>query len=356
MADRRPTIDDVARHAGVSKGAVSFALNGRAGVSSDTRTRILAAAQELGWTPNVRARSLSVSRSFSVGLVIARPADLLGADPFFPSFIAGVETVLATAGQSLLLQVVPSLEAEEAGYRHLAAEGRVDGVFLTDLRSNDRRIALLQELGLAAVTLNAPDVESPFPAVCLDDQHGVRAAVEHLTALGHERIAYVSGPQELLHSRSRRDAWADAMTAAGLSTGPLVLADFTAAGGVRATTQLLDDPQPPTAIIYANDMMAIAGTGVAVTRRLRVPQHLSVIGFDGTELASHIHPPLTTVVTDPFGWGRVAAETLLRVTDPAQHDTVDNVTLPPARLEVRASTVKPPRRRPIPEARRAPNA
>jgi DNA-binding LacI/PurR family transcriptional regulator len=331
--------------AGVSKGAVSFALNGRDGVSSDTRERILKAADELGWQPSHHARSLSVSRAFAVGLVVARPAELLGADPFFPSFIAGVETVLSPAGQSLVLQVVPSLEAEEAGYRKFAAEGRVDGVFLTDLRPADRRIAVLQELGLKAVTLNRPDVVSPFAAVCLDDRAGVRHAVEHLLQLGHQRIAYVSGPDRFLHSRNRRDAWREAIQAAGLAPGPEVSSDFTAAGGAAATTSLLDGAEPPTAIVYANDVMAIAGLGVAQTRKLRVPQDLSLIGFDGTELASHIHPPLTTVKTDPFEWGRVAAQTLLRATDPANGDAAD-VELAPARLELGASTAPPGRSTP----------
>jgi len=346
---QRFTIADVARLAGVSKGTVSFALNGRGGVAAETRERILAAARELGWQPNHRARSLSVSRAFAVGLVVARPAELLGADPFFPAFIAGVETVLSPAGQSLLLQVVPPGEAEAAGYRTFATEGRVDGVFLTDLRSADRRIALLEELGLAAVTLNRPDIASSFPAVCADDRPGVTQAVAHLVDLGHVRIGYVSGPQDFIHSGSRREAWAAAMRDAGLAAGPLVVADFTAAGGAAATAHLLDLPERPTAIVYANDVMAIAGMGVAHNRGLRVPRELSVVGFDGIELGSHVHPPLTTVTTDPFGWGRVAAETLMRVIDPATQGAVDDVELAPARLQVRGSTAKPATRR----ARRA---
>jgi DNA-binding LacI/PurR family transcriptional regulator len=333
---RRPTISDVARRAGVSKGAVSFALNGRDGVSEQTRTRILAAAAELGWQPSVRARSLSVSRAFTVGLVVARPAELLGADPFFPAFIAGVETVLSPAGQSLLLQVVSPGAAEEDGYRRFATEGRVDGVFLTDLRTNDSRVAVLRQLALRAVTLNRPDVESPFPAVCMDDRAGVREAIETLIGLGHRRIGYVAGPLDFLHSRHRRDSWADAMRAAGLPLTFEAESDFTAAGGATATARLLDLAEPPTAIVYANDVMAIAGLGVAHTRGLRIPDELSVVGFDGTDIASHVHPPLSTVVTDPFGWGHVAARTLLRVTGGDEH--VDDIELAPAHLVLRGST------------------
>src|SRR4051812_48906476 len=143
MTPRRPTISDVAAKAGVSKGAVSFALNDRPGVAPETRDRILAVARELGWTPSHRARALAASRALAVGLVIARPPETLGADPFFPRFIAGIESALARLGQSLLLQVVPDLDRELAGYRRLASEGRVDGVFLTDLRVDDPRPALL---------------------------------------------------------------------------------------------------------------------------------------------------------------------------------------------------------------------
>src|SRR3954468_20118333 len=125
VADRRPTIADVAAHAGVSLGAVSFALNGRPGGGGDTRRRILASARTLGWRPSQHARSLSTSRAFALGLVLARRPEGIGGDPFFPAFIAGVETVLSPRGQSLVLQVVPDTEAEIAGYRRLAAESRV---------------------------------------------------------------------------------------------------------------------------------------------------------------------------------------------------------------------------------------
>lgn len=343
MKTQRPTISDVARHAGVSKGAVSFALNGREGVSIQTRARILAAVSELGWHPHHQARSLSVSRAFAFGLVVQRAPELLGADPFFPSFIAGVETVLAPAGYSLLLQVVTGAQGERDGYRKLAGEGRVDGVFVTDVRTDDSRIALLSELGLRAITLNRPDVASPFPAVCMDDRGGVREAVAHLVGLGHTRIAHVTGPMQFLHSVSRRDAWAGALHAAGVGDQPVVVSDFTAAGGAAATARLLDRGDAPTAIVYANDVMAIAGCGVAHNRGLRVPDDLSVTGFDGTELASHVHPPLTTITTNPFGWGQAAAVMLLRVIDRADPTTIADVDLPPGRLQLRASTGRPAR-------------
>ena len=178
MATRRPTISDVARSAGVSKGAVSFALNDRPGVAPETRDRILAAAAELGWTPSHRARALAASRALAVGLVIARPPETLGADPFFPSFIAGIESTLSPLGQALLLQVVPDRDRELDGYRKLAADGRVDGVFLTDLRVDDPRPDLLAELGLPAVWIGPSCTDESRPCVAVDDRPGIVAAVE----------------------------------------------------------------------------------------------------------------------------------------------------------------------------------
>jgi DNA-binding LacI/PurR family transcriptional regulator len=334
----RPTIRDVARAAGVSKGTVSFALNGRPGVAEETRLRILDAAQALGWTPSHQGRALSVSRAFAVGLVLARPPELLGADPFFPAFIAGVERTLSEQGQALVLQVVPD-DQEEAGYRRLADAKRVDGVFLLDLRVNDPRIALLEELRMPAVTIARPDVPSNFPALLVDDRPGIAAAVKHLVDLGHRRIAHVAGPARFLHGTVRRRAWEQAMRDAGRPAADVVEADFSAAGGAQATRTLLNKPNRPTAIVYANDLMAIAGLSVALEHGIAVPAQLSVTGFDNTELAGYVAPPLTTVRTDPYRWGREAAEALL---DLISGVTGGDIPVPPAELVVRASTAPPP--------------
>lgn len=338
MTARRPTIADVARHAGVSKGAVSFALNGRAGVSDETRRRILDAAAELGWSPSHRARALSTSRAFSLGLVVARDPDLLGADPFFPAFIAGVEKVLAERDQTLVLQVVTSPAAEEAGYRRLARDGRVDGVFVVDLRQADPRIALLEEIDLPAVTLNRPDVPSPFPAVILDDRPGIADAVAHLVELGHTDIAHVAGPDVFLHAKNRRDAFQQAMADAGLPPGQVVPGDFTAASGRAATHRLLTGPDRPTAIVYANDVMALSAIAVAAELGSRIPEDLSITGYDDTTLAAYVHPALTTVRADARSWGEVAATTLLALIDGQE---VTDTTLPPAELILRRSTSAP---------------
>jgi DNA-binding LacI/PurR family transcriptional regulator len=339
-ARRGPTIVDVARRAGVSKGAVSFALNDRPGLAPQTRDRILAAARDLEWQPSTRARALSRSRAFAVGLVMRRSPELLGVDPWFPQFLAGVESVLAERGSALVLQVVGDDDAAEAAsYRRLATQGRVDGVFLNDMLVDDHRFAQLAGLGLPAVAVGRPVGPCPFPMVTVDDRQGVAATVEHLLVLGHRRIGFVGGVEGFVHSRSRRTAWRQALEAAGVAPGPELAADFTGPGGAAATRRLLDLADRPTAIVYASDVMAIAGMGVAIESGLAVPGDLSVVGFDDVPLAAHVVPPLTTVRHDAVAWGRTSAEVLLAV---SEGRPASDVELPPATPVFRASTAPPP--------------
>lgn len=339
MGDRRPTIADVAREAGVSKGLVSFVFNDRPGVAPQTRERIMAAAQELGWRPRPDARSLSTRRSAALGWVVRRNPQTLATDPFFAAFMAGVETVLGPQGQILVLSLVADDAAERAAYEAFAADARVDGVFLTDLRQGDSRLPLLAGLGLPAVTLGHPDVADGGPAVNLADTPGVWASVAHLVELGHRRIAYVGGDVAMLHGVRRGRAFREAMAAAGVTDAEVVDTDFSAAAASVATERLLSAEVAPTAIVYASDLMAVAGIGVAHQRGLRVPADLSVVGFDGTELARHIFPALTTVVADPVPWGRAAATVLLQL---VRDGAADSIELPAGELVVRQSTGPPP--------------
>jgi DNA-binding LacI/PurR family transcriptional regulator len=338
MGTHRPTITDVARIAGVSKSAVSFALNGRPGVAADTRERILDVARDLGWTPSLRGRALSVSRSLAVGLVIARPPETLGADPFFASLITGIETVLSERGYALMLQVVSDERTGRESYRRLAASGRVDGVFLTDMRVDDVRPQLLDDLNLPTVVIGPAPGHGPWSAVYIDDRPGIVAAVDHLVALGHRHIGHVAGPAEFVHGLSRRAAWASAVADAGLVPGTCITANFSAQGGADATNQLLDLREPPTAIVYANDLMAIAGMSTAIGRGVDVPGGLSVTGFDDTPLAAYLQPALTTVRTDVVGWGRAAATRLLALVDGEAGTEID---LPAPEFVIRRSTAPP---------------
>lgn len=340
---RRPTIADVARRAGVSKGLVSFALNGKPGVNAATRERILAVAAEMGWSPDVRARSLSTNRSFALGLVLQRDTEIVAGDPFFPAFIAGVERELAVAGQALVLASVASARLETETYRKLAAERRVDGVFLADLRAADERLALVESLGLAAVTLGHPDVPSPFPAVSVDDVEGIVSTVDHLVDLGHRLLAHVSGSTDMLHARRRQEAFQAACAARGVQAR-VVQTDFSAREGGEATRELLADAaRRPTAITYSNDLMALAGIAVAQRAGLSVPTDLSVAGFDDSDIARYVYPSLSSVATDAVDWGAAAARALLAAIAGSARDDTE---LAPARLVVRESTTYAPGRPP----------
>lgn len=338
----KPTISDVAVRAGVSKGAASFALNGKPGVSAETRSRVVQAAADLDFTPSAAARALAGRRSDTLGLVLTREPEMLGSDPFFPPFMAGVESVLAPIGRALTLRFVEP-DREAAAYTDIARSKRVDGVVVADLRVDDPRPKLLEDLELPFVTLNRPDVASVGPAVCLDDRQGVRDAVGHLVGLGHRAIAHVAGPRAYLHANNRRDEWRRMMEVNGFDVTEPVEADFTAAGGARATEQLLESAAPPTAILYSNDLMAMAGLAVANRRGLAVPDGLSVVGYDDAELAAHLHPPLSTVRTDAYQWGRAAAATLIELLDGQHHA---DVHLAPAKFVARDSTG------PVPDSRK----
>ncbi|WP_345761558.1 LacI family DNA-binding transcriptional regulator [Diaminobutyricibacter sp. McL0608] len=336
---QQPTINDVARAAGVSKGLVSLALNDRAGVAPGTRARILEAAEELGWHPNPSARGLTSRRAYALGLIVRRDPSIIEADPFFSAFIAGVEIVLAERGQVLVLSVVPDVESELKAYTRLARDKRVDGFLITDLLDNDHRIRLIERLGVHAVTLGEPNIDTTFPVISRDYDRGIAALTEHLIALGHTRIAHVSGDEQMLHGRLRRDQFVRSMEAAGLKYR-VIPTDFSPEQGAAATDTLLDSAEPPTAIIFGNDPMAIAGMSVAHRRGLRLPDDLSITGLDGSQIGSYVFPALTTLKNDPTEWGLAAAGSLLRLIEEGE---ADDVALPPAELVVRASTAPPAR-------------
>ncbi|GAA1442991.1 LacI family DNA-binding transcriptional regulator [Leifsonia poae] len=337
MTSARITINDVAKAAGVSKGLVSLALNERRGVAPETRDRILGAARDLGWSPNPGARGLTTRRAYALGLILRRDPRTIEVDPFFPAFIAGVETVLSARGQVLVLSVAADHDAEAAAYERLSTDKRVDGFLLTDLLADDMRIRLVESLGMHAVSLGSPTADSVFPVISRDYDEGIDALMEHLISLGHREIAHVSGDEQMLHGRRRRERYEHAMREAGLVPN-VIATDFSPEQGAGATKALLDGPRRPTAIVYGNDPMAVAGMGVAHERGLRLPRDLSITGLDGSQIGTYIYPSLTTLDNDPTEWGIAAATALLRLVEDGE---TSNVTLPPAGLVVRASTAAP---------------
>jgi DNA-binding LacI/PurR family transcriptional regulator len=336
---KRPTIAEIAARAGVSIGAVSYALNGRPGVSAKTRKHILDIANEIGWRPSVAARSLSGSRSHTVGLVIARPADTLGVEPFFMRFIAGLERELSERRTALLLQVVEDHRAAIDAMRLCWAERRVDGMVVTDVWTEDARIPVLEELQMPAVLAGRPREDTALPAVGTDDVAAVVSAVDYLVALGHRRIARVCGLPALDHTQVRIAAFRSAVAGHGLGEAQVVETDFTWEEGARATRALLSRRDRPTAIMFDNDVMAVAALNVAQEMRVSVPTELSIVAGDDSQLCVLVRPALTALAWDIQAYGVHTARVLLAAIDGQAPSSYRETA---ARLVVRASTGPPP--------------
>ncbi len=335
---RRPTIADIAHRAGVTKSAVSYALNGRPGVSEATRRRVLAIAHELGWQASSAARALSDGRAGALGLVVDRPARTLGIEPFFMQLIAGIEAELASRNIALLLQVAQDRAAQLATYRRWWAERRIDGIFLVDLHVEDPRLRLVRELGLPAVVVGGPDGLDGVPGVWNDEAGAMRAVVEYLVALGHRRIARIGGLPELRHTAARTDEFVTATRARDV-TGTCVNTDYTGEEGAQATRRLLTGTPAPTALVYDNDVMAVAGLAVATELGIAVPDQLSIVAWDDSVLCRLVHPPLTAVSMDIGAYGGHVARRLL---DLVVGETVTGCCNATPVLVPRASTAPPP--------------
>ncbi|HEX9624305.1 MAG TPA: LacI family DNA-binding transcriptional regulator [Streptosporangiaceae bacterium] len=365
---RRPTIADIASRAGVTKAAVSFALNGQPGVSVATRERILGIASELGFQRSSAARALSDGRAGAFGLVIDRPARTLSVEPYFMQLISGIQDELSgssgdagLAGDhtALLFTLVQDTKAEIELYRNWWAQRRVDGVFLVDLQVRDRRIAVVRDLGLPAIVIGSPQGSGSLPTVWQNDKAAMATVVGYLAGLGHRRLARVGGIARYWHSKLRGEAFASVTRAAGLRTVS-VDADYSSEHGADATRRLLQGTvlpgtvvpgtvvpgtglpgtglpgaEPPTAIVYDNDLMALAGLAVAKQLGVDVPGELSIVAWDDSALCELVHPPLTALRRDIGSAGAQAARSL-RVL--AVGGEVSDFEEPPPVLEERGST------------------
>jgi DNA-binding LacI/PurR family transcriptional regulator len=334
---KRPTIADVARRAGVTKAAVSFALNNQPGVSAATRERILAIAEEVGFQPSSAARALSDGRAGAFGLVIDRPARLLGIEPYFMQLLSGIQAELSSNHVMLLFTLAEDQDAEIAMYRTWWAQRRVDGVILVDLQLNDRRIAVLEELNVPAVVIGTTRASGSLPAVWYDNRAATETVISHLAGLGHRRIGRVAGISRYWHTKIRTDAFQEVAAFSGIEVTS-VEADYTGEFGARATRELLGSADPPTAILYDNDVMAVAGLGEAQRMGVHVPADLSVMAWDDSMLCELVHPAITALRHDVAAEGVEAARRLSQLAAGAQ---VDDFREPPPRLMVRESTGKP---------------
>lgn len=337
----RVTIKDVAARAGVSKGAVSLAFNHKPGLADATRDRIFEAARELGWAPNLAARSLSNRRVDVIGLAICRPAKLLGLEPFYMEFISGVESVLTEHSCSLLLRLVRTVE-EEVGLQDSWWRGKqISGSILVDFRADDPRVPAVERLGMPVVAVGHPSLTGGLTSVWTDDATAVTEAVRYLAALGHRRVARVGGAAALGHTAIRTAAFDEAARVLGLAGAQQVATDFSGDAGARATRSLLTAAvgDRPTAIVYDNDIMAVAGLSVAAEMGLSVPGDVSLLAWDDSQLCRLTHPTLSAMSHDVHGFGAEVARTLFDVVTRAEGGGSHPVPTPV--LTPRGSTAPP---------------
>lgn len=307
----RVTIQDVAHAARVSATTVSFAFNQPDQLSEATRKRVLATAQRLGYTPHPAARSLSMKRSGSVGLLTPQPLEIVFANPFVAELIQGIGDVCAEHNLTLLL--VPPLDGS---LESAIARAAVDGFITLGLNAGDRTVETLRRLDLPCVLLDA-DPPRGSPAVNVDDFGGAVTAAEHLLKLGHRSLAVLAlGPArgEQAHKgvgARRLAGYRTAIKAAGLPAPRLEAAGATYAAGAEAFRRLWSGSRRPTAVLAMSDMAAIGLMAAARDAGVRVPDDLSVVGFDDLPIAAWIHPGLTTVRQPIAEKGRQAARLLI---------------------------------------------
>ena len=341
--DGRPTIIDVARRAGVSFKTVSRVLNGNPRVAADLQDRVRRAASDLNYQPNLAARSLASPRSYTLALLFALPLkDMQREDElYFPSFYSDLQfaAMLASqkAGYRLTIEICDtSDDAPPAFLPSGVTSSNLDGIIVSPpLCDHVEMIEVLGKSGIPHVLI-APglNIENGL-SVATDEYGGAAAMTEYLLALGHRRIAYVNGPDGHFAAAARMKAYCDVLAAFEPNIDPIIeKGAFTYASGYRAAEALLSMPVPPTAIFCANDDMASGAIAAATRLGVRVPDQLSVAGFDDSAMARITSPQLTTV-RQPFGAMTTEAERLL--SDMQSASTPQHVVLP-AKVIERGST------------------
>jgi LacI family transcriptional regulator len=304
------TIKDVARESGVNISTVSRALNNGYGVNPETRDLVMAVAQRLNYRPNRVARGLVTGRSHSLALIVS---DIR--NPFFAEVARGAADA-ARADHCDLVLCNSDLDAvRQMGYVQSLLEKRVDGILMNSvaaLSAEDQQ--QLAACGVPIVLLNRTVASRAFSTVSADNAAGGGLAAQHLLELGHRNIAHVTGPRQHGNLSDRTRGFVDALLQAPKPLTPLVLhGAFDFEGGRDLTAKLLDQHPEITAIFAANDVMAFGAVRAILDRGLRIPDDISLIGFDNIEFSSIIHPPLTTIHQPKYEMGQAAVEILLRM-------------------------------------------
>lgn len=329
----RPTIIDVADKAGVSKSLVSLVLRGSENVSDEKRRAVLQAVAELGYRPNAVARSLVQQRSYVFGVLLS---DLH--NPFFTEVIDGISASAEEAGYRALFTTGNRTSSGETVAIETLLQLRVDGLILAGTVVDEDtldRVAIDTDVVLASRKASSRLADS----VVTDDLTGSKLAVDHLVELGHRRIGHITGGTGA-GAQERLRGFAETVAVNGLADEARVVeGDYTESGGIRGMEKMLASSPTPTAVFVANDQAAIGALRVLAGANMRVPEDMSVIGYDDTYLAAFEHINLTSVHQEPFAMGRNAVQLLLDRIDQRRTEA-QHLTLRPG-LTVRGSTAPP---------------
>ena len=308
----RVTIADVASAAGVSKTAVSFAFNNPERLGQATLERVLGVAQDLGYAPHPAARALSMRRSGTIGVLIPQRLSTVFANPFLSELIQGLGELCEEHDLTLLL--VPPLNGSlESAIR----QASVDGFISLGLSPDDGALDVLDRIGIPTVLVDSEDSPS-HPTVNVDDAGGARAAAGHLLELGHRQLAILVLPPARAQAHStptatrRLAGYREAISEAGVPAAHSVIAGISVAAGARAFDSLPKGPRRPTGVLAMSDMVAIGVIAAAQATGFRVPDDLSVVGFDDLPASAWTNPPLTTVRQPIVEKGRLAARLLIQ--------------------------------------------
>lgn len=329
------SIKDIARVAEVSHSTVSRALHDSPLISEETKARVQHIAQEMGYSPSAIARGLVTKRTQTLGLVVTTIAD-----PFVAEVVQGIEERALDEGYSIILCQSQSDPDREIAAVEILREKRVDAIIVTASRVGSLYLPRLEELSVPVVLINNQQEGRYVYSVGTDNVQGGQLAARYLLELGHTRLGYITGPEWAAQSKLRLEGARQALRAQGLDFDPALIAqgDGRCEGGQEAMAQLLRHTAPPTAVFCYNDLTAIGAMGAVQHSGRRVPDDISIIGYDDIAYTSYVAPPLTTVRQRKYEMGYQATEMALALLDGGE--AVENV-LVPGELVLRESCAPP---------------
>lgn len=308
------TLKDIAERVGKSVPTVSRALGNYADISPETRMEVQRVAQELGYEPSAAALNLRKQRTGAISLILPTHAQVRLSDPFFSEFLSGVVETATAQGVELLVSANLHEDANAAYLKQIRSR-RTDGFIVVRTQRRDSRIDLLREHDIPAVAYGRTENPGDLCFVDEDGVAGIRQVVDHLASLGHQRIAYISEPTFLMKAYHRLLGFRQGLEKNGLQFDSelYVETNFRQRSGRQSAAYLFDLSEPPTAIVAANDLLALGAMHEAQSRNMVVGRDVSITGFDDIQLAEYAHPSLTTVHLPAQEFGRMVAEMLLKL-------------------------------------------